>query len=83
MLRRLAARADGKLVLIGVGGIDSPRAAWERIAAGAILLQGYTGFIYGGPAWISRIHRGIAAQVRAHGLENIAQAVGSELPYLR
>lgn len=83
VLRRLHARVGDQLTLMSVGGISTPEQAWERIAAGASLLQGYTGFIYGGPAWISRIHRGIAAQVRAHGLENIAQAVGSELPYLR
>src|SRR5699024_2459073 len=61
VLRRIAARADGKLVLIGVGGIETPQQAWERITAGASLLQGYTGFIYGGPNWISKIHRGVAA----------------------
>src|SRR5699024_3128213 len=73
VLRRIAARADGKLVLIGVGGIETPQQAWERITAGASLLQGYTGFIYGGPNWISKIHRGVAAQIRAHGLRNISE----------
>lgn len=82
VLRRLAARADGKLVLIGVGGIDSPRVAWERISAGANLIQGYTPFIYGGPDWIREIHQGLSAQLKAHGLENISQAVGSGLPWV-
>ena len=81
VLRRIAARADGKLVLIGVGGIETPQQAWERITAGASLLQGYTGFIYGGPNWISKIHRGVAAQIRAHGLRNISEAVGSGLEW--
>lgn len=81
VLRQLYARVGKDLVLIGVGGISTPQQAWERIAAGATLLQGYTGLIYGGPDWIRDIHLGIAAQLRAHGLSNIAEAVGSELPW--
>ena len=46
VLRRLRATAGPALPLIGVGGIDSPESAWERIAAGASLVQVYTGWIY-------------------------------------
>lgn len=81
VLRRLHARVGGKLVLVSVGGISTPEDAWERICAGASLLQGYTPFIYGGPGWIRRIHAGIAAQVRAHGLDSVADAVGSGLSW--
>lgn len=68
-------------VLVSVGGIETPRQAWERITAGATLLQGYTPMIYGGPDWIRDIHVGLANQVRAHGLDSIADAVGSGLPW--
>lgn len=81
VLKRLHARVGDKLVLISVGGISTPEQAWERIAAGATLLQGYTGLIYGGPDWIRDIHRGIARQIHAHNLSNISQAVGSGLPW--
>lgn len=81
VLKRLRAKVGDELVLIGVGGITTPEQAWERIAAGATLLQGYTGLIYGGPDWIRDIHLGIAAQIRAHGLGNISEAVGSGLPW--
>lgn len=81
VLRRLYARVGDQLVLIGVGGISTPEQAWERITAGATLLQGYTGFIYGGPDWIRDIHLGLAEQVRAHGLSNISEAVGSGLTW--
>ena len=81
VLRRLNARVQGKLVLISVGGITTPEQAWERITAGAHLLQGYTGMIYGGPEWIRDIHKAIASQIRAHGLPSIADAVGSGLPW--
>lgn len=81
VLRRLYERVGAHLVLIAVGGISTPEEAWERINAGATLLQGYTGFIYGGPDWIRDIHRGLAQQVHAHGLNNISEAVGSELTW--
>lgn len=81
VLRRLNERVGDTLVLVSVGGIFTPEQAWERIAAGASLLQGYTPFIYGGPGWIRRIHRGLAAQVRAHGLASISDAVGSGLSW--
>ena len=67
VLRRLHARVGDKLVLIGVGGIETADDAWERITAGASLLQGYTGFIYGGGLWPKRIHEGIAARLHAGG----------------
>ncbi|MBF6170642.1 quinone-dependent dihydroorotate dehydrogenase [Nocardia blacklockiae] len=77
VLRRLYARVGDKLVLISVGGIETPDQAFERILAGATLLQGYTGFIYGGPLWTRRIHRGLAQRLRAHGYASITDAVGA------
>ncbi|MFJ9370441.1 quinone-dependent dihydroorotate dehydrogenase [Nocardia sp. NPDC101769] len=78
VLRRLYARVGDKLALISVGGIETADQAWERILAGASLLQGYTGFIYGGPFWAKRIHRGLAAKLRTHGYTNLSEAVGAE-----
>ena len=60
VLRRLHARVGDKLVLISVGGIETVDDAWQRITAGASLVQGYTGFIYGGGLWAKQIHDGIA-----------------------
>ncbi|WP_342319750.1 quinone-dependent dihydroorotate dehydrogenase [Corynebacterium mayonis] len=81
VLRRLNRRVGDNLVLISVGGITTPEQAWERITAGASLLQGYTPFIYGGPGWIRSIHKAVAAQVKAHGLTSVRQAVGSGLSW--
>lgn len=78
VLRRLYARVGTRLTLISVGGIETPEQAWERICAGASLIQGYTGFIYGGPLWTTQIHRGLAERVRSAGYGSIADAVGSE-----
>lgn len=77
VLRRLRARVGEALVLVSVGGIETPDDAWERITAGANLLQGYTGFVYGGPLWTRRIHRGLARRLRNEGYTSIADAVGS------
>jgi dihydroorotate dehydrogenase len=77
VLRRLYTRVGGRLVLISVGGIETPDDAWERITAGASLLQGYTGFIYGGGLWVKHIHDGIARRLHAGGFSSLSEAVGS------
>ena len=68
VLVRLRARAGDRLVLIAAGGIETPDDAWERLRAGATLVQAYTGFIYGGPLWPRRMHAGLARRARAAGL---------------
>ncbi|MEN9540498.1 MAG: hypothetical protein RLZZ459_589 [Cyanobacteriota bacterium] len=77
VLRRLRAVAGPGLPLIGVGGIDSPESAWERISAGASLIQLYTGWIYEGPQLVPTILEGICQQLDRHGFRNISEAVGS------
>ncbi|WP_430623751.1 quinone-dependent dihydroorotate dehydrogenase [Mycolicibacterium sphagni] len=77
VLRRLYGRVGSDLVLISVGGIETADDAWERITAGASLLQGYTGFIYGGGLWAKQIHDGIAERLHAGGFSSLADAVGS------
>ncbi len=64
VLRRLHARAGDRLVLIAAGGIETPDDAWERLRAGATLVQAYTGFVYGGPLWPRRMHAGLARRMR-------------------
>ncbi|HEY6294430.1 MAG TPA: quinone-dependent dihydroorotate dehydrogenase [Streptosporangiaceae bacterium] len=65
VLRRLRERAGDQLVLIAAGGIETDDDAWERLQAGATLVQAYTGFIYGGPLWPRRVHAGLARRARA------------------
>ncbi len=67
VLRLLRARAGDRLVLVAVGGIETPEDAWERLQAGATLVQGYTGFVYGGPLWPRRVHAGLARRMRSAG----------------
>lgn len=81
VMRRLRASAGPSLPLIGVGGIDSPEVAWERITAGASLIQLYTGWIFQGPALVSRILEGLSLQLDRHGFRNLTDAVGSGVPW--
>jgi len=77
VLRRLRSRTGGQVVLVAAGGIRTADDAWERIAAGATLLQAYTGFIYGGALWPRRIHAGLSRRLRRAGMASLEQAVGS------
>jgi dihydroorotate dehydrogenase len=77
VLRRLYRRVGDRLVLISVGGIETADDAWERITAGASLLQGYTGFVYGGGLWAKHIHDGLARRLHDGGFASLTEAVGS------
>ena len=77
VLCRLRERVGDRVVLVAVGGIENADDAWERITAGATLVQAYTGFIYGGPLWPRRLHRQLAQRVRAAGYASVAEAVGT------
>jgi dihydroorotate dehydrogenase len=69
-------RARTRLPIIGVGGIDSAEAAYEKVRAGATLVQVYTGFIYEGPTLVRRINRGLLRLLRRDGFTCLAEAVG-------
>lgn len=66
----------GRIPLIGVGGIFTAEDAWEKIAAGASLVQLYTGFIYQGPRIAQEINEGLAKILAREGLPNLDAAVG-------
>ncbi|MEJ7599336.1 MAG: quinone-dependent dihydroorotate dehydrogenase [Kofleriaceae bacterium] len=78
VLRRLHARVGTRCLLIAVGGIETADDALARLRAGATLVQGYTGFIYNGPAWPRRLHRELAAKLRAAGVTSIEQVIGRD-----
>lgn len=78
VLAQARLRTDGRLPLIGVGGIDSPDAAWEKIRAGADLIQLYTGLVYEGFGLIDRIKRHFLDELDRRGLSHLREAVGGE-----
>jgi dihydroorotate dehydrogenase len=77
-LRRFRSASGGELPLIGAGGIGSADDAWERIRAGASLVQLYSAMVYEGPAIAKHIAGGLALKLKQHGLASIADAVGTE-----
>ncbi|MCW2282363.1 dihydroorotate dehydrogenase [Rhodoblastus acidophilus] len=77
MLAQTFVRVENQFPLIGVGGVDSPEAAWAKIEAGATLVQLYSSLVYEGLGLVGRIKTGLAAHLRARKLESIGQAVGT------
>lgn len=76
VLRLLHASTEGRLPLVSVGGIESADDAWERILAGATLLQAYTAFVYQGPFWAHRLNRGLSRRLRESEWGSLEEAVG-------
>jgi dihydroorotate dehydrogenase len=77
MLAQTFLRVGKQFPLIGVGGVDSPEAAWAKIEAGATLIQLYSALVYEGMGLIERIKSGLAAHLRSRGLSQIEDAVGT------
>ena len=69
---------EGKIPLVGVGGVAGAADAYAKIRAGASLVQLYTALIFEGPALIGRIKRGLAELLRDDGYSSIAEAVGAD-----
>lgn len=76
VIRRAFVRAQGRLPIIGVGGIRTAADAYEKLRAGASLVQVYTGFIYEGPGMVRELLRGIAELLRRDGFASVSAAVG-------
>lgn len=76
VIRYVYRRAEGRIPLIGVGGIFSAQDAYEKICAGATLVQLYTGLIYRGPGLPHRINVGLVRLLERDGLTHLSQAVG-------
>jgi dihydroorotate dehydrogenase len=69
---------EGKLPLIGVGGVASADDAYAKIRAGASLVQLYTALVYAGPALLGDIKAGLAALLRHDGFASVTEAVGAD-----
>ena len=78
LLSELYGLTEGRLPLIGVGGISSAADAYAKIRAGASLVQLYTALVYQGPGLVKRIKQGLLEALRQDGFQEIAQAVGAD-----
>ena len=76
VIRFIYKQTQGKLPIVGVGGIDDTESAWEKIIAGASLLQFYSGWVYQGPWVVKEILQGLKQKLEDHQLTNIQDAVG-------
>ena len=76
-LKGFRAATGGKLPLIATGGIASAEDAYERIRAGASLIQLYSALVFEGPGLARRINAGLKRLLRRDGFRNIGEAVGS------
>ncbi|MBD1888010.1 MULTISPECIES: quinone-dependent dihydroorotate dehydrogenase [unclassified Coleofasciculus] len=76
VIRFIFTQTQGQLPIIGVGGIFTAQDAWEKIAAGASLIQVYTGWIYEGPWMVRRILEGLLQKLQEHSLASLSDAVG-------
>lgn len=76
IIRYLYASTRGTLPIIGVGGIFSADDAFNKLAAGARLVQVYTGFVYEGPLLARRINRGLIRLMEREGIDSVAQLIG-------
>lgn len=77
-LRRFRRASEDEIPLVGVGGIATAEDAWQRIRAGASLVQLYSAMVYEGPGIARRIVRGMGQLMRRDGFASVAEAVGSE-----
>jgi len=76
LIRHLYRQSGGRVPLVGVGGIFSASDAWEKVMAGASLLQIYTGLVYEGPFLARRIVRGLKARMAADGIRRWDEVIG-------
>jgi dihydroorotate dehydrogenase len=77
-LRRFRSASGGEIPLIGVGGIANAEDAFERILAGASLVQLYSAMVYDGPGIARRIAKGLDRLLSREGFASVDSAVGSE-----
>jgi len=76
MIKKFYKQLKGKIPIIGVGGVNSGKSAYEKIVAGASLLQLYTGLVYKGPAVVKEIKRELIQILKAERINNIKDAIG-------
>ncbi len=80
IIRYVYQRTQGKLCIVGVGGIFSGADIWEKMRAGATLVQAYTGLIYEGPLFVKRALRELQQKMRQEGIGSLAEIVGADHP---
>ena len=76
LIKKFYKETKGEIQIIGVGGVDSGQAAFEKISAGANAVQLYTGMVYKGPGVVKDIKKELISILKKENLKNIGEAVG-------
>ena len=76
IIKKFYKQLNGNIPIIGVGGVNSGKSAYEKILAGASLLQLYTGFVYRGPSAAKEIKKELIQILKSEGISNIKDAIG-------
>jgi len=76
IIKKFYKKLSDKIPIIGVGGINSGKSAYEKIIAGASLLQLYTGLVYKGPSVVKNIKKELIQILKAEGIKNIKEVIG-------
>ena len=79
MIKKFYKQLENKVPIIGVGGVNSGKSAYEKIVAGASLLQLYTGLIYKGPLVVKNIKKDLIQIFKTEGITNLKEAVGKNI----
>ena len=79
LIKEMYRLTGGKIPIIGVGGINSGRDAYEKIKAGASLIQLYTGIVFQGPDIVNKINKDLVYYLQEDGYSNISEAIGRGL----
>jgi dihydroorotate dehydrogenase len=79
VISKIYQSSNGKLPIVGVGGIFTARDAFDKIAAGACLVQAYTGFVYEGFTFARAINFGLAKILREKGFASLDEAIGTRI----
>lgn len=79
MLKKMYALTNGQIPLIGVGGVSNGRECYEKIKAGASLVQIYTALVFKGPKIISKIKLDLSMALKTDGFKNIKEAIGRDV----
>jgi dihydroorotate dehydrogenase len=78
VIRRAWARSGGALPIIGVGGVFTAEDVYEKLRAGASVVQVYTGFIYEGPGMVRRLLEGLGPLLEKDGFRSVREAIGAD-----
>ena len=76
MIKKFYSETKGKIQIIGVGGVNSGKAAFEKISAGANAVQLYTGMVYRGPGIVKEMKKDLISILKKENIKNIGSVVG-------